>query len=98
MIKLKIQSEANDSAVEIIRSAISSEIKRLEMGLRKTEKQISRFEREYQITSDIFLKDFSAENMKNGDREYIEWTGELKIRDRIAEDLKRLREIEYVTQ
>jgi hypothetical protein len=68
------------------------------MGFQKTEKQISRFELEYKITSDVFLKEFAAENMKNGDREYIEWTGELKIRDRIAEDLKRLREIEYVTQ
>ncbi|MFZ5996899.1 MAG: hypothetical protein ACOYW7_05365 [Nitrospirota bacterium] len=98
MIKLRIQSESDDRAVEIIRSAISAEIKRLEMGLQKTEKQINRFEQEYKTTSDVFLKEFTAENMKNGDREYIEWAGELKIRDRIAEDLKRLREIEYVAQ
>lgn len=35
MIKLKIQSEAKDSAVEIIKSAIASEAKRLEIGLQK---------------------------------------------------------------
>jgi hypothetical protein len=28
--------------------------------------------------------------------EYIRWAGELMIRDRILEDLKRLKDIEYV--
>jgi hypothetical protein len=98
MIKLKIQSEANDSAVEIIKSAIAAEIKRLEFGLQKTEKQICQFEQIYNILSEKFLAEFAAEDMKNKDAEYVEWAGELRIRDRIAADLKRLREIEYVAQ
>lgn len=98
MIKLQIQSEANDSAVEIIKSAIAAEIKRHEIGLQKTEKQIQQFEQTYNISSKKFLADFAAEDMKHGDAEYVEWAGELRIRDRIAEDLKKLREIEYVAQ
>ena len=43
------------------------------------------------------MKEFTAENLKGGDDEYIRWTGELKIRDRILEDLNKLRDIEYVT-
>ncbi len=98
MIKLQIHSEANDSAVEIIKSAIAAEIKRLEIGLQKTERHIQQFEQAYNISSEKFIADFAAENMKHGDAEYIEWAGELSIRDRVAEDLKRLREIEYVAQ
>lgn len=98
MIKLKIQSEANDSAVEIIKSAIAAEIKRHEIGLQKTEKQIRQFEQTYNIPSEKFLAEFAAEDMKKKDAEYVEWAGELRIRDRIAADLKRLREIEYVAQ
>lgn len=98
MIKLKIQSEANDGAVEIIKSAIAAEIKRHEIGLQKTEKQIRQFEQTYKIPSEKFLMEFAAEDMKNRDSEYVEWAGELRIRDRIAKDLKRLREIEYVAQ
>lgn len=98
MIKLQIQSETNDSAVDIIKSAIAAEIKRLEIGLQKTGKQIRQFEQTYNISSEKFLADFAAENMKHGDAEYVEWAGELRIRDKIAADLKRLREIEYVAQ
>ena len=98
MIKLKVQSEANDNILEIIRSAIIAEIKRLEIGLQKTEKQIKLFEQEYNISSEEFLREYTAEDMKKGDTEYIEWAGELKLKERIADDLKRLKEIEYVAQ
>lgn len=96
MTKLKIQSEANDSAVEIIKSAIAAETKRLEIGLQKTHRRIKQFEETYKILSEEFLADFAAEDMKSKDIEYVEWAGELKIRDRITADLKRLMEIEYV--
>ena len=98
MIKLQIQSEANDSAIAIIKSAIVAEIKRLEIGLQKTEKQIRQFEQTYNILSEKFLSEFAAEDMQNKDTEYVEWAGELRLRDRIAADLMRLRDIEYVAQ
>ena len=60
MIKLKVQSEANDNILEIIRSAIIAEIKRLEIGLQKTGKQIKLFEKEYNISSEVFLREYTA--------------------------------------
>lgn len=98
VIKLQIQSEANDSALDIIKSAIAAEIRRLEIGLQKTEEQIRKFEQTYNLLSEKFLADFAAEDLKGKDAEYVEWAGELRIRDRIAADLTRLREIEYVAQ
>lgn len=97
MIKLQIQSDKEDGIIDIIRAAISAEIKRLEIGLRKTNTQIEKFETEYKVTSEVFQKEFSAENLKKGDQEYIEWAGKLKIREKITEDLRKLKEIEYVT-
>ena len=96
MIKLQIQSDTKDGVIDIVRAAISSEIKRLEIGLYKTNKQIEKYEIEYNVTSEVFQKEFSAEDMRKGDQEYIEWAGELKIREKITEDLKKLKEIEYV--
>ncbi len=49
------------------------------------------------IPSEVFLREFTAEDLKGGDDEYIRWAGELKIRERILEDLKRLKDIEYVS-
>jgi len=68
------------------------------MGLQKTDRHIQQFELAYNTSSDKFLADFAAEDMKHGDAEYIEWAGELRIRDSVAEDLKQLRGIEYVAQ
>lgn len=96
MGKLKIISDEEDTA-EIVKSAISAELKRLEIALKKTEKEIKRFEEEYKVSSDVFLKEFTAEDLKGGDEEYIRWIGELKIRERVLEDLQRLKDIEYVT-
>jgi len=96
MIKLQIQSDTKDGVIDIVQAAISSEIKRLEIGLYKTKKQIEKYEIEYNVTSKVFQKELSAEDMRKGDQEYIEWAGELKIREKIMADLKKLKEIEYV--
>lgn len=71
MIHLHIQSDAQDSALDIIRSAIASETSRLEFGLKATERHIRVFEERYSVTSDTFLRDFAAEDLADGDREYV---------------------------
>lgn len=97
MTVLQIKSDTDSNAVDIIKTAIETELKRLEMGLQKTERQIAKFENEYKISSETFLKQSVAENMKDGDTEYIAWAGELKIKERLLSDIKRLKEIQYVT-
>ena len=96
MTILQIKSDADSNTMDIIKTAIQSELKRLEIGLEKTERQIAMFENEYKISSETFLKQFSSEDMKGGDPEYISWAGELKIRDKIRTDINRLKEIQYV--
>ncbi|MBI4826924.1 MAG: hypothetical protein HY807_10980 [Nitrospirae bacterium] len=96
MTTVQIKSDSDNSTLDIIKDAIEAELKRLELGLQKTNKQITQFENEYKISSETFLSKFTAEDMKNGDSEYIEWAGELKIRERILADLNRLKEIRYV--
>ena len=95
MVKLKIISDKED-VTDVIKSAISAEIKRLEIGLNRTNREIKRFEEEYKVSSEVFLKELTAEDLKGGDDEYIRWAGELKIKDRILDELKKLKDIEYV--
>ena len=95
MTRLQIDSDKKNHVVIIIKSAISSEIKRLELGLDKTNRRIERFEEEYNISSDHFLRNYAAEDMKSGEEGYIQWAGELKIKERILDDLNHLRDIEY---
>ena len=97
MSKLKIISD-KEGIPDIIKSAISAEIRRLEIGLNKTNREIKKFEEEYKIPSEVFLTQLTAEDLKGEDDEYIRWAGELKIRQRILEDLEKLREIEYASK
>ena len=78
MIKIQIQSDVKERAVDIVRSAISAEIKRLELGLHKTDRHIDEFEKKYNISSAVFMEKLSAEDLEGRDQEYIEWAGELK--------------------
>jgi hypothetical protein len=97
MVKLQVIAD-QDEVSPLIRSAILAEIKRLELGLHKTQKAIRQFEEKYRISSEIFLRDYAAEDLDGGDAEYIEWAGELDIQQDILEDLRKLQAIEYVAQ
>lgn len=96
MIRLQIQADVRDNALDIVKAAIAAEIKRLEIGLHRTEQHIAAHESRYGVTSETFKNKYAAEDLEEGDREYVEWAGELKIRDRIAADLQKLKAIEYV--
>jgi len=90
--KLKIVYE-EENVTDVIKSAIDAEIKRLEVGLNKTNKEIKKFENKYVISSEDFLKKITADDLQGGDYDYVKWSGELKLRERILEDLKKLKDI-----
>ena len=99
MAKLKIIDDKDrDSTKNLVKLAISKEIKRLEISLDKTNKIISEFEKRYKISSEYFLENYSAENLDGKDEEYIRWSGEIQIRSKILTDLNKLKEIEYEAQ
>ena len=95
MTRLQIQSDTKESALDLIRSAITAEVSRLEFGLKATERHIRLFEQRYRVSSDVFLRDFSAEDLTDGDREYVAWAGELRLRERITSALETLQGIQY---
>lgn len=95
MINIQIQADAEDNALDLVRSAIAAEVSRLELGIRTTERHIHAFEDRYHVTSEVFLRDYFAEDLAGGDREYVVWAGELNLRDRIASQLKTLKGIQY---
>ncbi|QTA83364.1 Uncharacterized protein dnl_57660 [Desulfonema limicola] len=86
------------NAIPIIQNAIEAKMKRTEIGFRKTEQEIRRFEKKYNMLSDKFLNSCTADDLTGGDEDYISWIGELKLREALLEELKTLHEIEYIPQ
>ncbi|MEE4358888.1 MAG: hypothetical protein V2I97_20635 [Desulfococcaceae bacterium] len=60
-------------------------MKRTEIGFRKTEQEIRKFENKYNISSDDFLMTYTAEDLTGGDEDYISWMGELKLREALLD-------------
>jgi hypothetical protein len=97
MVQLRIISD-QQHALPVIQSAIAAKVKRIEIGLRKTEQEIQKFESKYHLSSEQFMTDCTAEDLDGGDDEYVTWMGELQLREAIREELHLLSNIEYVTQ
>lgn len=99
MVKLEIKTDNKDSQLvkNLIQTAINSEVKKLENSLTKTNKILAQFETKYQISSDLFLTNYTAEDLAGGDEEYILWLGEIKVKEKLTKSLEKLQEIEYVS-
>ena len=98
MIKLQIEDDKKGEVIDVVKSAVLAEVKRMEIGLRKTNEQIEILEKKYNVSSDKFLRNFRAEDLEGGDREYVQWAGEIEIRGKITDELNKLKDIEYVAQ
>jgi len=98
MIRIQIESDKQGRSAAIVRAAITAEIKKLQLALMKTNRQIGFFEKKHKTTSAMFKKKMAAEDLKGGDQEYIEWSGELQLRDKILANLKQLKGVKYVAR
>ena len=100
MLQLEIKSDAPDLEIvqNLVRAAIDSEIKNLKRSIDKTNKLLKEFETKYQVSSDFFLSNWTAEDLEGRDDEYVSWAGEIKIKQKLVNALQKLEGIEYVTQ
>ena len=97
MVTLRIASD-RQNVVPMIQSAIAAHLKRMELGLRKADLEIHKFEMKYCVSSEHFLLNYAAEDLDGNDDEYVSWLGELKLRDALREEFQALSEIEYVPE
>lgn len=81
--------------LSLVRSAIESEITRLELALEQAKRRLQAFEEKYGVTSDYFISVMTAEDLQGGDEEYVQWAGEYLLAQRLQEKLTWLRELKY---
>jgi len=92
MLQLQIKSDSPDiqSIQNLIKTAIESEIKKLQRSLSKTNQILLKFEEKYQISSDFFIDHWTAEDLEGGDDEYVTWAGEINIKQQLINALQQL--------
>lgn len=95
MTEIKIISD-HSSIKDVLREAIKTEGHRIGYALQLGQKRLDIFEKKYGVSSEIFLRSWTAEKLDGKDIEYVEWAGEAKLYSRMRERLKILKGIEYV--
>jgi hypothetical protein len=96
MADIILKSNTPAEAADILKDALAIEASRLKYSLNLAKKRMKRFETKYNVSSEKFINEWSAEDLKGKDLEYVEWAGEYQLFSRLNERLAVLENIENV--
>lgn len=93
MIQVIVEPVATSNVKKLLRSAVENELKILGLGINKTKKELSRFEKKFEMESSLFYEQYQDGSL--GDNmDYIRWAGEYETLQRLKQDHRDLQEIE----
>jgi len=97
MPEIVLKTDMPDKAAEIISEALETESLRLKYSIQLAKKRLSKFEKKYQISSESFINEWSAEDLEGKDLEYVEWAGEYQLSKKLNERFDALKSIRHVS-
>ncbi len=98
MSKIILKTNDPGKTASILFEVLETEGKRLQYSLGLAKKRLEKFENRYNVSSDKFMAEWGAEDLKGQDMEYVEWAGEYQLALRLNERLLALKGIENVTE
>jgi hypothetical protein len=93
-MQMVIELEQKQTAHSIV-SAIESYKIRLQASIRRTQRRLTEFEQRYNVATDYFLENMTAEDLQGGDIEYVTWAGEAKLLAGLQNELAELENARY---
>lgn len=96
MAEIILKTDRPDKALKVLKEALETELLRLKYSLNLAKRRLKRFETKYNVPSERFINEWSAEDLKGRDLEYVEWAGEYQLFLRLNERLSVLKSIEDV--
>ncbi len=92
--QMVIQLRDKESA-RSIHSAIEAYRDRLQASIARTQRRLAKFEQRYGVSTTHFLQTMTAEDLAEGDMEYVTWAGEAKLLAGLKEELAELADVHY---
>jgi hypothetical protein len=93
-VEMVIELRAEQSAQAIIQ-AIESYKRKLKANIARTQRRLKQFEDRYVVDTSHFLEKMTAEDLNNGDIEYVEWAGEAQLLQGLTAELAELEYAHY---
>jgi hypothetical protein len=81
---------ADQQGVQTLIQAIENYKRQLQASIRRTREHLRHFEEQYNVTTAHFLTTMTAEDLKNGDLDYVEWAGEAHLLTGLEMELNAL--------
>ncbi len=97
MAKIVLNTNKPEKAKGILFDALEKESHRIQYSLSLAKKRIKKFEKKYDVSSEKFFSELSAEDLDGQDMEYVEWAGEYQLLLKLNESLSAIKSIENVT-
>ncbi len=91
-----MKSGSPREVAEILEEVLEKEAIRLRYGLSLARNRLKKFEKKYNISSEIFIKEWAAEDLEGKDMEYAEWAGEYQFYVGLNQRLRIMESIENV--
>lgn len=96
MAEIILRTDKPDKAAQILKEVLQTETLRLKYSLNLAKKRLKKYEIKYDISSEKFISEWSAEDLKGKDLEYVEWAGEYQLFSKLNERFLVLKSIEDV--
>ena len=77
---------------QLVEDALQNELRLLETGLQRTEDKLRAFETRFGMITADFVRRFEADELTET-LDFVEWIGEYRLRERLADKVKTMREI-----
>ncbi|MBN1932939.1 MAG: hypothetical protein JW786_15150 [Desulfobacterales bacterium] len=97
MSEIILNTNNPDMIAEIVRDALKTEALRLSYSLKIAKTRLKKFEKKYNISSEKFINEWTAEDLEGKDLEYVEWAGEHKLYLMLNERVKAIKGIKHVS-
>jgi hypothetical protein len=93
-VQMTIELTSAQAAQTVVR-AIDQYKTQLRASIERTQRKLTHFEQQYQVTTTYFLSHMAAEDLTGGDLEYVEWAGEAKLMAGLQAELEALEHASY---
>ena len=94
MTKLTLISSRKQPLKPLVEAALNNELRLLETGIHRTEKNLQCYESQYGMTTEEFIKRYEN-NELNETLQFAEWIGEYRMLNRLQEKTKTLQEVQF---
>jgi hypothetical protein len=94
MEELKLISSYQRPLRPLIETALQNELRLLQVNIKRTEQNLSKFETRFGLSTSEFIKRFENDELPET-LDYVEWIGEYRLLIRLHEKTEALRDIRF---